>query len=73
LPHFYVQDRMRLSSDRIKNLLMAPETHIFICGRKGIETGVEEAFNDILKSSKSAWLSQREAMRAQGRFHVETY
>lgn len=73
LPRFYVQDRMRLSSDRIKNLLMAPETHIFICGRKGIETGVEEAFNDILKSSKSAWLSQREAMRAQGRFHVETY
>ena len=73
LPRLYVQDRMRVSSDRIQKMLMAPETHIFICGRKGLETGVEDAIDDILKNCGSPWLHQREVMQKQGRFHVETY
>jgi benzoyl-CoA 2,3-dioxygenase component A len=73
LPRVYVQDRMRVSAHRLQLLLLAPTTHVFICGRKGMEAGVEEAFEDILRGCGGGWAPQREAMRLQGRFHVETY
>jgi len=48
-------------------------THIYLCGLKGMETGVDEAFADICRGSGLDWSALRAVMRAQGRYHVETY
>ena len=48
-------------------------THIYICGLKGMESGVDEALADICRSSGIDWAALRADMRAQGRYHVETY
>jgi len=69
----YVQDRMRTESAAVADLLASPQTHIYICGLKGMETGVEEALSDICRKSGQDWSQLKPEMRGQGRFHVETY
>lgn len=72
-PKEYVQDRMRMTADRLAPLLVKPTTHMFICGLKGMEAGVEEALADICRGHGSEWATMKTAMRADGRYHVETY
>ena len=72
-PKEYVQDRMRKAGDRISDLLQQPETHIYLCGLKGMEAGVEQAFEEICLSSQMNWEDLKTTMRATGRYHVETY
>jgi benzoyl-CoA 2,3-epoxidase subunit A len=69
----YVQDRMRAQAGPIADLLKAEQGHIFICGLKGMEAGVEEALNGICRDHGLAWDALKPRMRASGRYHVETY
>lgn len=69
----YVQDRMRVEAGTVAGLLGSPQTHIFICGLKGMEAGVEEALSDICRKHGLDWSKLKPEMRGQGRFHVETY
>ena len=72
-PKEYVQDRMRAQSDVVAGLLGDAKTHIYICGLRGMEAGVEEALSDIARGSDLDWLGLRDRMRQEGRYHVETY
>ena len=36
----YVQDRMMKEEDRVAEMLNDPNTHIYICGLRGMEEGV---------------------------------
>ena len=69
----YVQDRLRANAEDIATLLAADATHIFICGLKGMEAGVEEALADIARRHGMDWPAIKPAMRTSGRYHVETY
>jgi len=69
----YVQDRMTKEEDRVAELLNDPKTHIYICGLRGMEEGVEKAFTNIAESMGQQWTTLRDAMREDGRYHVETY
>lgn len=72
-PKEYVQDRMRQDADRIAKLLTDPHTHIYICGLKAMEIGVESAFADIARGAGLNWNQIRDSLREAGRYHVETY
>lgn len=72
-PKEYVQDRMRQEADVVSEMLRDPNTHIYICGLKDMEQGVEEAFTNIAESTGESWQALRDAMREDGRYHVETY
>lgn len=72
-PKEYVQDRMRKESDRIAALLASARAHVYVCGLKAMEAGVEQAFEDIARAAGLSWPAVRDAMRAEGRYHVETY
>ena len=69
----YVQDRMRTKIESVARVLGEPTTHIFICGLKGMETGVDEALADICRQTGREWAALKPDMRASGRYHVETY
>lgn len=69
----YVQDKLRQESDRVARLLQDPKGHIYICGLKDMEQGVQEALSDIARSVGLTWVEIRDAMRQDGRYHVETY
>lgn len=72
-PREYVQDRMRQRADDLAALLEDENTHIYICGLKGMEQGVDEALSDICRHNGLDWSTLRPVMRENGRFHVETY
>ena len=72
-PKTYVQDRLRQDGKAIGQMLSDPNTYIFVCGLKEMETGVEEAFEDIARGAGLTWKDIRDSMRNNGRYHVETY
>lgn len=72
-PRVYVQDRLRTKGARIAELIGDPHTHIYICGLKGMESGVDEAFADVCRHASIDWSQVKPAMRDSGRYHVETY
>jgi len=72
-PREYVQDRMRQEGSRLAGLLALPATHIFVCGLRGMEAGVEEALDEICSGHGFDWPALKPVMRAEGRYHVETY
>ena len=49
------------------------KTHIYICGLRAMEQGVESALTSIAESIGEQWHDLRDNMRQQGRYHVETY
>lgn len=69
----YVQDRMRDEALAIARALTQEGTHIYVCGLKAMETGVEAAFEDITRGAGLDWKAIRDGMRETGRYHVETY
>ena len=69
----YVQDRMIAEQESIAELLQDDKTHIYICGLRGMEEGVEKAMTTIAESFGQQWKTLRDAMREDGRYHVETY
>jgi len=69
----YVQDRLRGQGARVAALLQRPSTHIFICGLRGMETGVDEALADVCRAHGLEWAQLKSDMRTGGRYHVETY
>jgi len=72
-PKEYVQDRMRSRAADLAALLARDTTHIYMCGLRGMEEGVEASFDAICRDNGLAWEACRARMRDEGRFHVETY
>jgi benzoyl-CoA 2,3-epoxidase subunit A len=72
-PRVYVQDRIRSEMASVAALLHDGATHVYICGLKGMETGVDEAFADTCRSASIDWADLKQSMREGGRYHVETY
>lgn len=69
----YVQDRIVSEQDEVAEMLGDERTHIYICGLRGMEEGVELAMTSIAESIGQQWTALRDVMRDEGRYHVETY
>lgn len=69
----YVQDELLDHAQKIGDMLVDPSIHVYICGLKAMETGVEEALSEIISSRGEQWESLRDNLRDDGRYHVETY
>lgn len=72
-PKEYVQDRLTVESEEIAEMLGDARTHVYVCGLRGMEAGVERAFVNIAESIGVSWTAMRDAMREEGRYHIETY
>jgi len=69
----YVQDRMLSEPAQVLEVLRDPKGYVYICGLKGMEEGVEAALTSIAQAADMDWGALRDEMRADGRYHVETY
>jgi benzoyl-CoA 2,3-dioxygenase component A len=72
-PKEYVQDRMRARAADLAMLMRRETTHVYVCGLRGMEAGVEASFQDICAGHGLDWAALRSRMREEGRYHVETY
>ncbi|MEO8058382.1 MAG: benzoyl-CoA 2,3-epoxidase subunit BoxA [Burkholderiales bacterium] len=69
-PRQYVQDRMRERAADVAELLRG-DSCVYLCGLKGMETGVLEALRDA--GAGIDWPALHQRLVDEGRFHVETY
>src|SRR5436190_7571531 len=69
----YVQDLIRERSAEVARLLGDENCYIYICGLKGMETGVAEAFHDVCRRHAMDWEVLLPSLREKGRYHLETY
>lgn len=72
-PKEHVQDRMAKEGERLAALIANPLTHIYICGLRGMEQGVDQVFTSVAESLGLNWRDLSETMRGEGRYQVETY
>jgi benzoyl-CoA 2,3-dioxygenase component A len=72
-PKRYVQDRIRERGADVARLLADENCHVYICGLKGMEQGVDTAFRDACRGAGTDWDRLLPELRALGRYHVETY
>ncbi|MEP7328115.1 MAG: benzoyl-CoA 2,3-epoxidase subunit BoxA [Betaproteobacteria bacterium] len=72
-PRQYVQDLIRVRGADVAERLADPQTFIYVCGLKGMEQGVDNAFRDACRDHGHDWDALLPTLRAQGRYHLETY
>ncbi|WP_321813273.1 MULTISPECIES: benzoyl-CoA 2,3-epoxidase subunit BoxA [unclassified Paraburkholderia] len=72
-PKRYVQDAMRERAGDVAQLLKDGNTHIYVCGLKGMEDGVLQTLADIAAAHGMAWAALWEQLKREGRLHLETY
>jgi benzoyl-CoA 2,3-dioxygenase component A len=72
-PKVHVQDRIRERAGAVARLLADDDCYVYVCGVKGMESGVIDAFRDICRSHGLDWDAMQPALLAKGRLHVETY
>ncbi len=69
----YIQDRIAENADELWSLIQQEKTHVYICGLKGMETGIDAALTSAAIKSDVKWADYRSQMKRAGRWHVETY
>ena len=69
----YVQDLIRERSADVARLLADENCYVYICGLKGMETGVAKAFREACGRHGMEWETLLPALREKGRYHLETY
>ena len=72
-PKQYVQDLLRERGDQVARLLQDENCYVYLCGLKGMEAGVIDAFRDICRDRGLDWAALKPALVAQSRLHIETY
>ncbi|MGC1816118.1 MAG: benzoyl-CoA 2,3-epoxidase subunit BoxA [Casimicrobiaceae bacterium] len=69
----YVQDLVRVRSDDVASMLQDDDCYIYLCGLKGMEAGVIEAFRDVCAQRGLDWDAIKPELLAKSRLHIETY
>lgn len=69
----YIQHRVAEYADELWQMMQNPKTHTYICGLKGMETGIDEALAAAAAKQGVEWKEYQRAMKKEGRWHVETY
>lgn len=69
----YIQDRVHQHVDAILALLQQPNTYLYICGLRGMETGILEALDKGAAAAGLNWTTLFEDLKAQKRWRVEVY
>jgi ferredoxin--NADP+ reductase len=69
----YIQDRVLENADEIFALIEDPKTHVYMCGLKGMEPGIDEAMTAAAAAKGLNWAELRPQLKKAERWHVETY
>ena len=69
----YIQDRVLESANELFNMIEDEKTHIYLCGLKGMEPGIDEAMTKAAEEKGLNWAELRPKLKKAGRWHVETY
>ncbi len=69
----YIQDRVLEHADEIFAMIENPKTHVYMCGLRGMEPGIDEAMTAAAAAKGLDWAELRPQLKKADRWHVETY
>ncbi|MEN9235643.1 MAG: phycobilisome linker polypeptide [Gloeomargarita sp. GMQP_bins_25] len=69
----YIQHRVAEHAEELWELLQQPKTHVYLCGLRGMEDGIDAAFAATAAKHGVDWGEYQKELKKQGRWHVETY
>jgi len=69
----YIQKKMAEYAEDLWELMQSPKTHVYMCGLKGMEKGMQEVFGPLAESKGVVWDDFAKAMKKAKRYHVEVY
>ncbi len=69
----YIQDRVSEHADEIFAMIEDPKTHVYMCGLRGMEPGIDEAMSAAAEAKGLNWSELRPQLKKAERWHVETY
>jgi ferredoxin--NADP+ reductase len=69
----YIQDRVSENADEIFSWIENPKTHVYMCGLRGMEPGIDEAMTAAAAAKELNWAELRPQLKKAERWHVETY
>jgi len=72
-PKTYVQDLIRSRGADVVRLLRDGNCYVYLCGLKGMEAGVLEAFAAVCAEQGVDWSALGPELLRQSRLHIETY
>merc|ERR1719230_1036513 len=70
----YIQTRLAEYADEVWDLLYNyKKTHLYVCGLKGMESGLQEALGPLAEKNGLVWADLVKTWKKEGRWHVEVY
>merc|ERR1712039_223802 len=69
----YIQTKMAEFAEELWELMQKPNTHVYMCGLKGMESGMEECFGPIAEKNGLDWDDFAKGMKKDKRYRVEVY
>ena len=72
-PRRYVQDALRERAADVAKLLDDANSCFYVCGLKSMEEGVVLALRDVAQQAGLNWDMLADALKKEGRLHLETY
>ena len=69
----YIQDRVSEHADEIFAMIEDSKTHVYMCGLRGMEPGIDEAMSAAAAAKGLDWKELRPQLKKADRWHVETY
>lgn len=69
----YIQTKMGEYTEELWDLLQKTNTHVYLCGLKGMEKGIEQGFSPIAAKHGVEWADFVKKMKHEKRYHVEVY
>jgi ferredoxin--NADP+ reductase len=69
----YIQDRVSEHAEEIFSMIEDPKTHVYMCGLRGMEPGIDEAMSAAAEAKGLDWSELRPKLKKAHRWHVETY
>ncbi|MBL1211484.1 ferredoxin--NADP reductase [Geminocystis sp. GBBB08] len=69
----YVQSRVSEYADELFELIQKPNTHVYMCGLKGMEPPISQTFTAEADKRGLKWDEMRKQMKKEERWHVEVY
>merc|ERR550514_1481006 len=69
----YIQTKVAEYANEVWDLLQYPKTHVYMCGLKGMESGMAEALGPIAEAKGLVWADLVKQWKKEDRWHVEVY
>lgn len=69
----YIQHRVAEYAEELWQLIQNEKTHVYICGLRGMEDGIDEAIAAAAAKDGVTWSEYQRELKKAHRWHVETY